>query len=100
MNKSSKLFSFRTNKLWKKILACLYYIFCLFILFVSFSEVPQIEANMYDVVIYKTSVILRNLAFLIPPLLISKFNIRDNLPFLKRKSGGQMYLALLAYLLL
>lgn len=85
MNKSSKLFSFRTNKLWKKILACLYYIFCLFILFVSFSEVPQIEANMYDVVIYKTSAILRNLAFLIPPLLISKFNIRDNLPFFKKK---------------
>lgn len=81
----NKLWGFRSNKLWKKIIACLYYLFCLIIVFSSFSEVPQVEANMYDMVIYKASVILGNLAFLIPPLLISDFNIKGKMPFLKKK---------------
>ncbi len=81
----NKLWGFRSNKLWKKIIACLYYLSCLIIVFSSFSEVPQVEANMYDMVIYKASVILGNLAFLIPPLLISDFNIKGKIPFLKKK---------------
>ena len=83
----NKLLGFRTDKLWKKIIACIYYIFCLITIFASFSEVPQIEANIYDMVIYKTSVILSNLAFLIPALLITTFNIKEKIPFLKKKGG-------------
>ena len=85
MKKLEKLWGFRSNKLWKKIIACLYYLFCLIIVFSSFSEVPQIQANVYDMVIYKVSVILSNLAFLIPPLLISNFKIKGKIPFLKKK---------------
>lgn len=85
MKKLEKLWGFRSNKLWKKIIACLYYLFCIIIVFSSFSEVPQIQANVYDMVIYKASVILGNMAFLIPPLLISNFNIKGKIPFLKKK---------------
>ena len=85
MKVTNKLLGFRSNRLWKKIIAYLYYLLCLIIIFYSFIKVPQIESNLYDMIIYKISIILRTLAFLIPPLLISNFSIKDKLPFFKKK---------------
>lgn len=85
MKNLNKLWGFRSNKLWKKIIASLYYLLCLIIIFSSFSKVPQIETNTYDMIIYKISTLLGSLSFLIPPLLISDFNIKNKLPFLKKK---------------
>ncbi len=80
-----KLVGFRTNKLWKKIIACIYYLFCIIMLIVAIRDVPEIKANIYDMFIYKTTMILNALSFSIPILFISNFNIKDNLPLLKRK---------------
>ena len=80
-----KLWGFRSNVLWKKIIAYIYYFFCLIIILISFSNVPQIYANMYDMIIYKVSEVIKGLAFLIPILLISDFNIKGKIPLLKNK---------------
>ena len=63
MKKFDKLLGFRSNKKWKKILASCYYIFGIIFFLGSIFEVPEIKANMYDMVIYKTSMILFGIHF-------------------------------------
>lgn len=85
MTQIKNLLGFRTNKWWKKIIACIYYLFCIVMFFSSFKEIPQIEANMYDMVIYKISIILSRLSFLMPAILVSDFKMKSRIPFLKKK---------------
>lgn len=85
MNESKKELEVGSSKVWKNIIACIYYLFCLILIIFSFSRVPQIEANMYDIVIYKTSKILSSLAFLIPAILVFNDKIKEKLPLLKNK---------------
>lgn len=85
MKNRKKLLGFRSNKLWKKIIAILYYIWCLFLLIVAMNDVPEIRVSIYDMVIHKSSMILMALSFFIPILFISDFNIKKKIPLLKIK---------------
>lgn len=85
MKSRKKLLGFRTNKLWKKIIAIIYYILCLFLLIIAMNDVPKIRVSIYDMVIHKSSKILVALSFFIPVLFISDFNIKEKIPLFKIK---------------
>lgn len=85
MKKLEKLWGFRTNKLWKKIIAVLYYLFCLILIIFSLNDVPEIKADLYDMIIYKVSTILMSTSYLIPMIFISNFKFKDKIPLLKKK---------------
>ena len=53
MKKLSKFWGFRSDNIIKKILASLYYIFCLIMIFAFTTDVPSIKSNMYDTIIFK-----------------------------------------------
>ncbi len=82
MKKLNNIWGFRSNKLWKKILASIYYIFCLVLIIFSLTQSSNLDINTYDMIIYKASSLIKCLAFLTPPLIFS-FNIKEKLPFLK-----------------
>lgn len=85
MNKLGNLFGFRTNKLWKKLLAILYYLFCINFVITSLNDVPEINVNLYDMIIYRIHTVLMSLSYLIPVLFISNFKFKDKIPLLKNK---------------
>jgi len=85
MKNIKKLVGFRTNKSWKKILACLYYFLCFIVIISYASEVPKVQADIYDLFIFKTSNILTALSFFIPMLFISDFKFKDKIPILNKK---------------
>lgn len=84
MENLKKLWGFRSNKLWKKILACLYYFCCLTLFINALTEVPNIYANIYDLFIYKLSSLLEALAFFIPILMLSDFKFKEKIPLLSK----------------
>lgn len=84
MKNLKKLMRYKNNKLEKKIMTILYYIACFCFIILSASETPVIKANLYDMVIYKISVILISLSFLVPMILISNYKIKKKIPILKR----------------
>ena len=55
MNNLKKVLGFRTNKLWKKIIASLYYFLCLILIIEAIKDVPEIRVSIYDLVIYRAS---------------------------------------------
>ena len=79
----NKLWGFRTNNTIKKILAVLYYIFCLIMIVTSATEVPTFQSNIYDMIIFKTSNVLMALSFLLPVIFISNFKIKEKIPIIK-----------------
>ena len=85
MNNLKKIVGFRTDKNWKKIIAISYYLFCLLLIFTSLNDIPEVKANMYDLVVYKISTILMSLSYLIPIIFISDFKFKDKIPLLKNK---------------
>lgn len=85
MKKLEKLWGFRTNKLWKKVLAILYYLSCLTFIVLSLNDVPEIKTNGYDMLIYKISTILMSSSYLVPIIFISDFKIKEKIPLLKKK---------------
>lgn len=85
MKKLEKLWGVRTNKLWKKIITSLYYLLCLVFIILSLNDVPEIKANLYDMIIYKVSTILVSASYLIPMIFISNFKFKDKIPLLKKK---------------
>ena len=70
-----KLFEFRKNKTYKKILTI---IFFLIIIFLSLNNVPDIKANIYDLVIHKISITLKNLSYISPLIFLLNWNL-DNI---------------------
>lgn len=85
MRKLNNLWGFRTNKLWKKIIATFYYLFALNLIITTLNDTPQISAKLYDFLINKLSSFLKASAFLIPILFISDFKFKDKIPLLKKK---------------
>ena len=82
MKKFNKIFGFRTNTLWKKIIVSLCYLFCFLFIMLSIDDMPEIHANIYDTIIYKVSTIIISASFLI---LLSDFKFKNNIPILKTK---------------
>lgn len=80
----NNLWGFRTNNTLKKILAGLYYIFCLIMIVASAIEVPTVQSNIYDMIIFKASNVLMALSFLLPVLFISNFKIKEKIPIIKK----------------
>ena len=80
----NKLWGFRTNNTSKKFLAGLYYIFCLIIIVTLATEVPTVQSNIYDMIIFKISNILMALSFLLPVIFISNFKIKEKIPIIKK----------------
>ena len=85
MKNLKKIVGFRSNKTWKKIIASLYYLFCLIYIIQSLNNVPVIKANIYDMVIHKISAFLMGLSYLLPIIFISNFKFKDKIPLLKKK---------------
>lgn len=85
MKNLEKIVGFRSNKMWKKITASLYYLFCLIYIIQSLNNVPVIKANIYDMVIHKISAVLMGLSYLLPTIFISNFKFKDKIPLLKKK---------------
>lgn len=85
MKKLEKLWGFRTNKLWKKVFAILYYLSCLIFIILSLNDVPEIKANGYDMLIYKISTLLMSSSYLVPIIFISDFKFKEKIPLLKKK---------------
>lgn len=85
MKNLEKIVGFRSNKMWKKIIASLYYLFCLIYIIQSLNNVPVIKANIYDMVIHKISAVLMGLSYLLPTIFISNFKFKDKIPLLKKK---------------
>ena len=84
MKKFNKLLGFRSNKKWKKILASCYYILGIIFFLGSIFEVPEIKANMYDMFIYKTSMILFGISFLAPTILLSNIEFKNKIPLFRK----------------
>lgn len=80
-----KLMGFRTDKLWVKILASCYYLFCITYFIMLIIKIPSFEVNTYDLIIYKLSLAINGLAFLVPAIVISNFKYKQKLPILKNK---------------
>lgn len=80
-----KLFGFRSNVWWKKIIACLYYFFCLILVFYAVTDIPKIVANMYNLFIHKTSKLFFSLSFFVPCLFLSDFNFRNKVLIIRKK---------------
>lgn len=80
-----KLMGFRTDKLWVKILASCYYLFCITYFIVLIIKMPSFALNTYDLIIYKLSLAINGLAFLVPTIVISNFKYKQKLPILKNK---------------
>lgn len=80
-----KLMGFRTDKLWVKILASCYYLFCIAYFIVLIIKMPSFELNTYDLIIYKLSLAINGLAFLVPAIVISNFKFKQKLPILRNK---------------
>lgn len=85
MNNLKKIFGFRSNKIWKKIIATLYYLFCLIYIIQLLNNAPVINANMYDIVIHKIFAVLMGLSYLLPAFAISNFKFKEKIPLLKKK---------------
>lgn len=85
MKNLEKIVGFRSNKMWKKIIASLYYLFCLIYIIQSLNNVPVIKANIYDMVIHKISAVLMGLSYLLPTIFISNFKFKEKIPLLKKK---------------
>ena len=103
MKKFDKLWGYRSNKKWKKVLASCYYIFSIIFFLSSIFEVPEIKANMYDMFIYKTSMILFGISFLAPAILLSNIELKNKIPLFKKNKWwantlGFMLVILFAFL--
>lgn len=100
MKNFNKLWGFRSNKLWKKIVAGSYYVFCI-LLIISFAfEVPDVKASMYDMVIFKISNILIGFSLLIPFILLSDFKFKEKIPiFNKNKIGYNILGCIIIFLI-
>lgn len=85
MNNLNKLWGFRTNKTWKKVLACIYYLFCLIFITLTLFDKPEIQMSIYDLIIYKISTIMMSSSYLIPVILLSDFKFKEKIPLIKRK---------------
>ena len=80
-----KLFGFRSDSIFKKFLAFIYYfLVVLFLGFALFSD-PGFNTSIYDLFLYKISLVLIALAFLVSPLLLSNFKIKGKTYKLKSK---------------
>ncbi len=80
-----KLFGFRSGSIFKKFLAFIYYfLVILFLGFALFSD-PGFNTSIYDLFLYKISLVLIALAFLASPLLLSNFKIKGKIYKLKSK---------------
>lgn len=95
-----KLWGFSSDKKWKRVVASFYYFFSISFLIDSLFEVPVIRANMYDMVIFKTSSILFGISFLMPALLFSIKEFKNKIPFLKQNKWWTTTLGFIAIMLL
>ena len=85
MRKLEKKWGFRSNTTWKKILASLYYLFCILNIIQLLNDVPVIKTNIYDMVIHKISTVLMWLSYLEPIIFVSNFKLKNKIPILKKK---------------
>ena len=83
-SKLKKLFGFRSNTPWKKIIAVLYYLLCLTILVVGLVTPLSIEAGLWDIFVYKVSVVVIFLWMASPAIFLSDTALRRRLPLFKQ----------------
>lgn len=79
-----KLFGFRSNKTWKKVISVVYIIFwsLLFLVIMTEGKYPNLETK--DFIINKISNLIIFLFFLSPYVFLSQTKIREKLPLLNK----------------
>ena len=101
--KKSKLFGFRSNKVWKKAVSIIYLVLCALYL-VSLFEGRYEKITVYDFLIDKLYSVVSLFLMLSPYIFLSNTKFRDKLPlFKKHKAGasiGGMAIILLALIIL
>ncbi len=81
-----KLLGFRSGVPYKKILAVLYYLFCLLALVGAVVTPPFIEAGVRDQIVWKISLLVIVVGLLTPAIFLSDTKLKKNLPFLNQDS--------------
>lgn len=78
-----KLWGFRSNTPWKKLLAVVYYVACISFLIIGIQTGPLIPCEGRDVAVVYLSTVILFLWMLSPAIFLSDTPLRDALPFFK-----------------
>lgn len=81
-----KLFGFRSGVPYKKILAVIYYLFCLLAFVGAVVTPPFIEAGVRDGIVWKISLLVIVAGMLTPAIFLSDTKFKKKLPFLNQDS--------------
>ena len=98
--KLKKLWGFRSWTPWKMLLATLYYVACLLVLFFGMTESLPFEMSGYDTVIYRISAFVLFLWMLSPAIFLSDTCYRRYLPLFREKIGSRSFLGMMIIFLL
>lgn len=75
-----KVFGFRSNKVWKKAIATIWYVGWLLMMLLSFAVQPTVEASSTDMMIFKASSALLFFGMAALPFLLSDFGPLKKIP--------------------
>ena len=78
-----KLLGFRSGVPWKKIVAVLYYMFCITVLIVGLSTPPLVACGTWDSAVVKISTCIIFLWLISPAIVLSDTALRDSLPLFR-----------------
>lgn len=87
MKAFQKVLGFRTGKPWKKFIAGIYYLLCLVVLWFCVTTTPPVQAEAYDLVIYRLSGLVIVLWMLSPAIFLSETPFRRWLPWFKKRNN-------------
>lgn len=98
--KLRKLWGFRSNTPWKKLLAVVYYAACAAVLWFCFSTPLPIEAGSYDLAIFRLSAVIIFLWLLSPAIFLSETPLRKYLPLFRDHIGSRTLMGMMIVFLL
>jgi len=98
--KLRKVWGFRSWTPWKMLLAVLYYVACLLLLFFGMTESLPFPMSGYDMVIYRMSAFVLFLWALTPAIFLSETPYRKYLPLFRDKIGSRSFMGMMIIFLL
>lgn len=87
MKALGKVLGFRTGKPWKMLIAGIYYLLCLVVLWYCMTTPLPVQAGDYDVGIYRLSGLVIVLWMLSPAIFLSETPFRRWLPLFKNREN-------------
>ena len=93
VEEKKRIFGFRSQKIWKKIIAVLYYFIGLLMVFAVLTD-WTVDVSLKDTILVKVSDFFTLLIYFSPFLVLSDFSkeIRSKVPLLKENKKGKTFL--------